>query len=74
MDAEQKNKDENRNENDKENVAGSYASKKWFKSEKDEQKHVYQLRYNEKLVNGLYVEDPDLSLHNDDDYYLYPND
>ena len=43
-------------------LAGSYALKKWFKTKEDEERHLAQLRMCEKIVNGVYVEDPDLSL------------
>ena len=56
---------------DNERVAGSNALRKWFKSDEDAQRHVNQLRYNEKLVNGVYVEDPDLTPEIDP---FYPRD
>ena len=43
-------------------LPGSYALKKWFITKEDEERHLAQLRMSEKMVNGVYVEDPDLSL------------
>ena len=41
-------------------VAGSYALRSWFGSDEDANRHVHQLRYMEKLVNGTLIPDPDL--------------
>ena len=52
-----------------ERVPSSYALRGWFKSEEEIQKHIDTLRYNEKLVNGVYIEDPDLSCDTKDPSY-----
>ena len=61
--------------NGDERVPSSHALRSWFRDEAAVQRHLEQLRAQEKMVNGIYVPSPDLHPHanacNPDDY---PND
>lgn len=57
-----------------ERVCGSYALRGWFNSEDEIAAHVDELRYREKLVNGVYVPTPELVRPPADDEYPHPVD